>query len=111
MLPRKFFETSHAVIAILVIFEQFPRKFCLNFLTLILSASPKMMHFVRTFLIMRAQSTRLIAIEEVRNYGKNACIKNIFKNEWWEDANPSSYPPESAPGHKLRKPSKESGKF
>ena len=32
----------------------FSSKFCLNFLTLILGASPNMMHFVRTFLIMRA---------------------------------------------------------
>ena len=43
---------------------------CFNFLTLILSASPNMMHFVRTFLIMRAQGERLIAIEGVRNYRK-----------------------------------------
>ena len=54
MLPRKIFENLHAVIAILVLFENFLRKFCLNFLTLILSASPNMMHFVRTFSIMRA---------------------------------------------------------
>ena len=82
-----------------------------NFFTLILSASPNMMHFVRTFTIMRAQSVRLIAIEEARNYGKNACIKDIFNNGWLKDAYPSSYPPEPAPGHKLHKPSKESDKF
>ena len=40
--------------AILVLFEEFSGKLCLNFLTLILSASPNMMHFVRIFLIMRA---------------------------------------------------------
>ena len=45
-----------------------------------------MMHFVRTFSIMRAQGVRLIAIEEVRNYRKIACIENILKNGWWEDA-------------------------
>ena len=41
-----------------------------------------MMHFVRvrTFLIMRAQGVRLIAIEEVRNYGKIVYIKNIVEN-------------------------------
>ena len=54
MLPRKNLENFHAVMAILVLFEQFSRKFCLNFLTPILSTSPNMMHFVRTFSIMRA---------------------------------------------------------
>ena len=53
MLPRKNFKKLHAVMAILVLFEKFLGKFCLNFLTLILRASPDMMHFVRTFLIMR----------------------------------------------------------
>ena len=38
-------------------------------------------------------------------------IKNIFENGWWEDAYPSSYPPVSAPGHKLQRPSKESGMY
>ena len=41
-----------------------------------------MMHFVRTFLIMRAQGVRLIAIEEVRNYGKIVYIQNNFENGW-----------------------------
>ena len=68
-----------------------------------------MMHFVRTFLIMRAQGVRLIAVEEVRNYTKIVCIKNIFENGWWEDAYPLSYASGFAPGHKLLKPPKESG--
>ena len=54
MLPRKIFENLHAVMAILVFFEQLSRKFCLNFLTLTLTALPNMMHFVRTLSIMRA---------------------------------------------------------
>ena len=54
MLPRKTFENLHAVMAILVLFVQFSRKFCLKFLMLILSALLNMMHFVRTFLINRA---------------------------------------------------------
>ena len=54
MLPRKTFENLHAVVAILALFEQFPDKFCSNFLLLILSVSSITMHFVRTFLIMRA---------------------------------------------------------
>ena len=74
MLPRKFFENLQTVMAILVLFEQLSD---LNFLTLILSASPNMMHFVRTFLIMLALGVRLKAIEEVRNYKKIAYIKNI----------------------------------
>ena len=56
MLPRKVFENLHTVVAILVLFEQFSDKFCLNILPLILSVSPNMTHFVRTFSIrpMRA---------------------------------------------------------
>ena len=30
------------------------------------------------------------------------CIKNIFENNWWEDAYPSSCPPGSASGNKLQ---------
>ena len=54
MLPRKFFENLQTVVAILVVLEQFLGKFCINFLPLNLSVSPNMMHFVRTFSIMRA---------------------------------------------------------
>ena len=61
MLPRKIFGNLRTVVAILVLFEQFLGKFCLNFLRLNLSVSPNMMHFVMihmmhfdTFLIMRA---------------------------------------------------------
>ena len=42
-----------------------------------------MMHFVRTFLVMRAQGERLIVIEEVQNYGKIVYIKNSIENGWW----------------------------
>ena len=58
MLSGKFFKMLHAVMAILVLFEHFSGKFCLNFLILILiklsSTSPNMMHFVCTILIKRA---------------------------------------------------------
>ena len=77
------------------------------FFTLSLSASPITMQFVRIFLIMRAKGVRLIAIKEVRTYGKIVYIKNIFENGWWMNGYPSFDPP----GHKLRKPSKESGIF
>ena len=72
-----------------------------------------MMHFVRTFSIMRAEGTKLIAIEKVRNYGKIVYIQNTFENGWWEDVYhwPSSYPHRSAPGHELPKPSNKSGIF
>ena len=55
MIPRKIFEILHAVMAILVLVEHFSCKFCLNFLTLILNTSPNMVHFVRTFSIVRAR--------------------------------------------------------
>ena len=51
-------------------FSIISRKLCLNFLTLILSASPNTMHFVRIFSIMCAYGVRLIALKEVRNNGK-----------------------------------------
>ena len=54
MLLREFLEILHAEMAILVLFEHFSAKHCLNFLTLILSTSPNMVHFVRNFSIMRA---------------------------------------------------------
>ena len=54
MLPRIIFENLHSVMAILVLFEQFSGKFCFYFWPLILSASPNMMHFVRTVSTMRA---------------------------------------------------------
>ena len=54
MLPREIFEILHAVMAILVLFEHFSGKLNLNFSTLILSTSPNMVHFVRTFSITRA---------------------------------------------------------
>ena len=61
MFPRKNFLNLHAVTAILVLFQQFSGKFRFNFLTLILSASPNMMHFVRTFrlCVLKAQGLLL----------------------------------------------------
>ena len=54
MLIRKIFESLHVVMAILLLFEQFSGKACSYFWPLTLSASPNMMHFVRTVSIMRA---------------------------------------------------------
>ena len=54
MLPREIFEILHDVMAILVLFEHFSGKLCLKLLTLVLSTSPSMMHFVHTFSIARA---------------------------------------------------------
>ena len=75
MLPRKFFENLHAATAILmqILFKFFGP-------TSELAISPNMMHFVRTFSIMRAKGKRLIAIEGVGDYGKIVYIKNIFEN-------------------------------
>ena len=56
---------------------------------------------------VRAKGVRLIAMEEVRNYGKIVYIINIF-----EMAGGRMHAPHPiAPGHKLQKPSKESGLF
>ena len=46
---------------------------------------------------MRALGTRLIVIENVRNYGEIALIKNMFQNGWWGNASPTPPPPGSAP--------------
>ena len=48
MFPRKIFENLHTAVAILVFLEQFSGAFFNQ------SVSPNMMHFVRTFPIMRA---------------------------------------------------------
>ena len=82
MIPQKICKITHAVMAILVLFEHFSSKLCINFLTLILSTSPNMLHFVRTFSIVRALGVRLIVIEKVRNYGKFVFIKNVVEKGW-----------------------------
>ena len=51
-----------------------------------------MMHFVRTFSIMLAEGVRLIANEEVGNYGKIVYIKNFFQNAWWRKHIPHPTP-------------------
>ena len=47
MLPRKIFENSHSVVAILVLFEHISGKFCLSFLPIILSVSQIMIQINR----------------------------------------------------------------
>ena len=83
MLPWKNLENLHTVVTILVFFKQFSGKFCLNFLPLIVSVSPNMMHFVRTFSIV---------IEKVRSYEKIIFIKNMFENGWRGDRMPPPHP-------------------
>ena len=56
MLPREFFEILLFVMVILKLFQYFSGKLYLNFLTLNLSTSPNMVHFVRTFSIVRAKA-------------------------------------------------------
>ena len=89
MLLKKILKNLHtSVKAIKVLFIG---KFCLNFLPLILSASPNMMHFVYIFYFMRAWDVRHIVTEEVQNYGKIVFIIDIFENGWWGvDASPTS---------------------
>ena len=48
-----------------------------------------MMHFcsrIFDYANMRAEDVRLIADEEIRNYGKIVYIKNILENGRWENA-------------------------
>ena len=56
MIPvlQKNLENLLPIMAIIMFFESFARKFCLIFLTLTLSASANMMDFARIFLFMRA---------------------------------------------------------
>ena len=82
VLSRKIFRNLHAVMAIIILFEQFLRKFYLNFLPLNLSVSPNIMYFVCTFSIMSALGVRLIVIEKVRNYVEVVFIKNMFQSNW-----------------------------
>ena len=79
MLPRNIFDNSHTIVVILVLFEQFLGKFCLNFLPLNLSVSPNMMHFVRAFSMVRTLGVRLIVNEKARNCGKTQLSKTCLK--------------------------------
>ena len=62
-----------------------------------------MMHFVRTFSIMRAEGVKAYCNRRGFKLWKIVNIKNMFENGWWEDAYLSPCPL----GHKLQKPSKE----
>ena len=79
MLLRKIFENLHAAMAFLVLFEEISRKFCLNFFTLIVSASSNMMHFVRTFSIMRVKDESLLLSKRFqimeKLYTSKTCLK------------------------------------
>ena len=44
-----------------------------------------MVHFVRTFSIMRALDVKLLVIEKVQNYGKVVFIENMFENGRWRE--------------------------
>ena len=68
--------------AILILFEQFLDKVCLNFLPLSRECFTKY-DALCTFSIMRPLGVRLIVIKKVRNYGKLVFIKNMFENGWW----------------------------
>ena len=67
MLSRAIFENLYAVMAIIVLFERFSDIFCLQFWSLILSASPNMMYFVCIVSIMRAyRRLRYIVIKRFK---------------------------------------------
>ena len=89
--------------AILVLFEQFAGKFCLNFVPLIPSVSPNVMHFVGTFLIVRARNVKLICYQKGLKLWKN-CIHQKHVRKWLVGGcipHIPPPPPGSAPGHKL----------
>ena len=65
MLPRRFLKNLHTVMAILLLFEQFSGKVCSYFWPLILSASPNMMHFVRTVSIILFAQFRLKRLRHI----------------------------------------------
>ena len=94
MLHRKFFENSGSVIAILVLFVQLLRKIYLNFLPLILSPSPSMMHFVRTFRLICLLDVKIFVIEEVQNYGKIVFTKNTVEKWLVGECIPHISPPQ-----------------
>ena len=70
MLPRKIFENLHTVVAILVLFEQFLGKFCLNFLPLILNVSPNRCILFGDF---RLLSKRFEIMKKL--YSSKTCLK------------------------------------
>ena len=70
--PKKFFENFDTVVAILVVFKQFSGKFCLNFVPLILSVLPIVMHFVPIFSIVRAWGVRLTCCRKGLKLWKNS---------------------------------------
>ena len=81
-------------------------------MTLILSASPNMMHFVRAFSSYACLRRKAFCYRGGSKLWKNCIVhQKHFPNRWWEEAYPASYPPRSATGYKLQKPSKESGIF
>ena len=103
MLPRKFFENLRNVIAILVLFVQFVRKFCFKFFTSNFESFTKydaMMHFARTFRFMLARC-KIIVIEEVQNYGKIVFIKKIFEKWLVGEGRMHSCIPHIPPGSTL----------
>ena len=72
--PKNFLDT---LMTILVLFEQFEGKVCLIILPLI-STSPDVMQYVRTFSICARLGVRIIVIEEVQNYGKNCIYQKYY---------------------------------
>ena len=103
MIPRKNFEILHTVMVIFVLFEQFSGKFCLHILPLVLRALPNinaMMHFLRTFSIVRAyirgNKAYCYRVDSKLRKKLFTGTKNIFEIGWWGDAS-STYPPGSVP--------------
>ena len=76
MFPGKVFENLNTVMVILALLEQFLGKFCLNFLPLVLSASPSVMHFLHTFSI---KAYGLLLSKRLETVGKLCSSKTFWK--------------------------------
>ena len=86
MLSRKFFENLHAVMAICNAFSIILRQILFKFFDPDSECFAKYDAFSAHIFDYACLRRRLIALEEVRSYGKIVYIKNYFENGWWEDA-------------------------
>ena len=78
-IKKENFENLHAVVAILLLFEQFLGKFCSKCFTKYDAFSSYIFHYV-------CLGRKTYCYRKIQNYGKIVFIINMFENGWWEDA-------------------------
>ena len=98
MLPQKFFENLHPIMAILELLNKFHTNF-----DFILECFANYAAFCTHIFDCACLRCKAYWYQRGLKLWKNCRIriKNIFENGWWEDAYPSSYLPVFAPDHKL----------